>query len=268
MKEFSLDQYQLFLDQIKKRFGTSQTFREVLRGSLLPEKFISLRHDVDRKPENALVLARLENERGLAATYYFRTKDHTFVPDIIREIEKMGHEIGYHYESLSDSRGDFQAAYIDFGAQLRRLREIAKIDTISMHGRPFLAYDNRDLWKSAEAKERLRSEFSILGEIYLAIDYRSIAYITDTGRSWMQSGSNLRDRVESGVSFEFRSGQALADFLGEGTHNRVILSTHPERWETSGSFRYRQQQLSDAAINLGKKVVRKISSVRSMKIFY
>jgi hypothetical protein len=31
-----------------------------------------MRHDIDRKPENALFTARIEAESGIRATYYFR----------------------------------------------------------------------------------------------------------------------------------------------------------------------------------------------------
>jgi len=57
---------------------------------------------VDRKPENALKTARLEDEMGIKATYFFRTIPHTFKPEIIKEIAGMGHGIGYHYENLSE----------------------------------------------------------------------------------------------------------------------------------------------------------------------
>ncbi|MFQ6062769.1 MAG: hypothetical protein ACE5J9_06290 [Methanosarcinales archaeon] len=39
---------------------------------LISDKFIILRHDVDRKVENALKMAQLENELGIASTYYTR----------------------------------------------------------------------------------------------------------------------------------------------------------------------------------------------------
>ena len=46
-------------------------------------------------------MARKEAEMGITATYYFRTHDDVFKPDIIREIADLGHEIGYR-----EARGD------------------------------------------------------------------------------------------------------------------------------------------------------------------
>jgi hypothetical protein len=63
-------------------------------------KLVVLRHDIDRKPKNALRVAELEHELGIQSTYYFRFP-YTFKPDIIGEMHDLGHEVGYHYEILS-----------------------------------------------------------------------------------------------------------------------------------------------------------------------
>ena len=59
-----------------------------------------MRHDVDRKPENALKMAEIERQFGIFGTYYFRSTKEVFKAEIMQEIEKMGHEVGYHYEVL------------------------------------------------------------------------------------------------------------------------------------------------------------------------
>ena len=53
-----------------------------------------------------LKMARKEAEMGITATYYFRTHDDVFKPDIIREIADLGHEIGYHH-ILGETEGDY-----------------------------------------------------------------------------------------------------------------------------------------------------------------
>ena len=63
-------------------------------------KLVVLRHDIDRRPENALRMAELEHESGIQSTYYFRVP-YTFKPDIIGKIHDLGHEIGHHYGVLS-----------------------------------------------------------------------------------------------------------------------------------------------------------------------
>jgi len=86
-----------------------------------------LRHDVDRMPQNALKMAKLEHELGITSTYYFRTIPQTLKPDIIKEISDMGHEIGYHYENMAKCNGNFEMAIEDFKNNLCKLREIAPI---------------------------------------------------------------------------------------------------------------------------------------------
>ena len=66
------------------------------------DKFIILRHDVDKLPENALAMAQLENTMGIKSTYYFRTTKDVFDPVIIKKISELDHEIGYHYECLDE----------------------------------------------------------------------------------------------------------------------------------------------------------------------
>ncbi len=61
-----------------------------------------LRHDVDLLPRNALAMANLEHGTGVVATYYFRAVTESWDEGIIWEIASLGHEVGYHYENLSE----------------------------------------------------------------------------------------------------------------------------------------------------------------------
>ncbi|MCZ7355881.1 MAG: hypothetical protein O8C65_03020 [Candidatus Methanoperedens sp.] len=70
----------------------------------MPPRFAMMRQDIDRKPMSALNTARVERELGIKATYYFRMN--VFRPEIMREIESVGHEVGYHYEVLGKANGD------------------------------------------------------------------------------------------------------------------------------------------------------------------
>ena len=69
---------------------------------------VIIRHDVDRLAARALNLAEIESNFGIKSTFYFRIK--TFQPEIVTKMHSMGHEIGYHYECLSDANGDEETA--------------------------------------------------------------------------------------------------------------------------------------------------------------
>ena len=53
----------------------------------------------------------------------------------------MGHEIGYHYENMAKCNGTFEMAIEDFKNNLKKLREIAPVYTICMHGSPRSRWD-------------------------------------------------------------------------------------------------------------------------------
>jgi hypothetical protein len=67
---------------------------------------VGLRHDVDARLDSARAIARLEAERGLAATYfvlhtasYYRRDEE--LAGVLRGLQSLGHEIGLHNDSLS-----------------------------------------------------------------------------------------------------------------------------------------------------------------------
>ena len=97
---------------------------------------VILRHDVDKKPKNSLATAFIEREMGWKATYYFRAVPESYDPAVILQIASLGHEIGYHYESLATCKGDMEAAYRDFCDNLEKIRALVPVKTIAMHGSP------------------------------------------------------------------------------------------------------------------------------------
>jgi len=60
----------------------------------------------------------------------------------------LGHEAGYHYESLVKAGGDFSEAIKMFEVELNRLKQIADIKTICAHGSPFSRWDSKSCGKN------------------------------------------------------------------------------------------------------------------------
>ena len=113
MKDFTLSGYKNLLKTLKNKCYEFLTVEEFFTCQVAPSpnrSVIIMRHDVDRKPENALRMAKLEANLGVKATYYFRTIPKTFKPEIIKRIAGLGHEIGYHYECLAKNNGDCDEA--------------------------------------------------------------------------------------------------------------------------------------------------------------
>jgi len=200
------------------------TFKEYL--NLLQYPQISFRHDVDRKPNKSLKMAKLEHDKGIKSTYYFRMKPESYNEDIIKEIIKLGHEIGYHYESLCDSKGDFELGISDFKKNLAILRELYPVKKIAMHGRPTSPYDSRDLWKKYDYRD-----YGIEYEPYFDTNYNEVLYITDAGRAWGDDSINRRDKVSTKFDFDLTSlNKILTALANNELPDKIIMNIHPEHW--------------------------------------
>jgi len=190
----------------------------------LPEKFVILRHDVDELPENSLRFAQIQAEMGITGSFYFRIVPKSYNEAIIREIAKMGHEIGYHYENMDFCHGNLNSAYKDFCNNLEKIRTVVPVETICMHGSPRSGHDNRELWQ----KYNYRS-LGITGEPYFDIDFNSVAYFTDTGRRWNGQKYSIRDKVKSNWHFDFRTTKQIIDNINQLPHS-IMFTFHPQRW--------------------------------------
>ena len=247
MRDFSLFTYRRLLQAIKTAGMPALGISEWLKKR--PSAGVMLRHDVDRKPDNALKAAKLENDIGISSTYYFRITSSSFAPEIIREVFGLGHEIGYHYEDLLLAKGDYEKALKLFCGHLEMLRKLVPIKTIAMHGSPFSPYDNRDLWK----KYRY-GDFGVSSEAFLDVDYSDMYYFTDTGRTWGRTRANIRDTVKSNLTAAATTTMQLIDFVEDNNDEKIALVMHPERWEDD-IFCWSEQLIKDLLINAAKCVI-------------
>lgn len=224
-RDFTVEAYSELLKALIDAGYRAQTFKQYLQSPA--HKTVILRHDVDRRPLNALRFAKLEKDMGLESTYFFRIVPEVFKPSVIRAIAGMGHEIGYHYEDMDPAKGDPARAIVSFKKNLELLRKHAEVDTICMHGSPLSKYDNKDLWQDYSYRD-----YSILGEPYFDLDYSKIFYITDTSRRWNDQGASIRDKVKSPFQYEIQSTWQLIELIREDAlPQHLMINTHPQRWD-------------------------------------
>jgi hypothetical protein len=208
---------------------------------------IMLRHDVDRRPGNALKMAQLEYALGIRSSYYFRSLPCSFVPDIIEQIRDMGHEIGYHYEDWHLARYNPRKALALFEEHLARLRALAPVRSIAMHGSPLSRENNMAIWD-----HHAFADFGVIDAI-LSFDYTGYVFFTDSGRTFAPSGANLRDYLgNADVVENVRSSADLGLWLGRTPGARVQINVHPERWNDPGGA-WLRQWVTDRAANLAKR---------------
>lgn len=233
--DFTRQKYREFISQLKKSGYEFITYADYCGGNL-PQRFVILRHDVDLMPQNSLEIARIEDETGAKATYYFRAVQESWDENIIKSISQMGHEIGYHYESLTTCKGDVQKAFEDFKNNLERLRMLAPVSTICMHGSPRSPYDSKDIWKQYDY-----TMLDILGEPYMTTDFSKILYLTDTGRRWDGYKVSVRDKIEgyqevwNAKGWSFHSTNNIIKALRDNRlPDQLMITTHPQRWYDFG----------------------------------
>jgi hypothetical protein len=177
--DFTVIQYEKLCRSITESKYDVVTIADHLRNSKRAQNknYIILRHDVDRTPQRSLDIAIIENKCGLKATYYFRGS--TYNTAIMDKMASLGHEIGFHYETLDKSKGDMEKAVYLFKRELKLFRERYDIKTVCAHGNPLTKYDNKNIWKHIKF-----ADLDLEGEAFLSIDFNQFAYFSDSGRTW------------------------------------------------------------------------------------
>ena len=191
-------------------------------------RVITLRHDVDEQPQNALKMAEAENELGVKATYYFRRVPKSDHPDIIRQIAAMGHEIGYHYEDLSKTEGDMNKAIESFMVNLEYFRQYYPITTVCMHGSSSSKYDNKDIWSYVNL-----TDFGLIGEPYLSFNFDKVFYMTDTGYAWDGGKYAVRDKVSSNFPQSYHNTKDVIEAVEKGEFPTQALILAHTLWTDS-----------------------------------
>ncbi len=251
-RDFTLDKYLTLCEAVLAAGYAPATMAEFI---LAPPtgKAVAFRHDVDRCRRAARDMAEAEARIGLRSTYYFRMTRASFDPDTVRRVAALGHEVGYHYETMVKCGGESPKAIALFEKELAVMRSVTDVKTISMHGSPLSQHDNLSLWKCHDYRK-----FGILGDASLDVDYQSILYFSDTGRTW--NGTDRRKiRDRGAVDHDSRSHPSSTDelmtFLASNVRP-VILQAHPERWR-KGIAGQAVSWLWDQASNAAKQLLAK-----------
>jgi len=97
--DFSLKHYEMILRLIKEKYKFSSFLEK-------PDNKIHrvyMRHDIDIDLNRALLLAEIEHKNEVVSTFFIQLSTPFYNPfnkkeaDIIKEIKKLGHYIGLHY---------------------------------------------------------------------------------------------------------------------------------------------------------------------------
>lgn len=255
MLDFTIDNYKILL---KRLISTGYQFQNYSGYITQPEvgKVIILRHDVDLLPYNSLRTAEIEAFLGIRGTYYFRAVPESWNENIIKRIAALGHEVGYHYESLTTCKGDIDSAYEDFCMNIERLRALVPVSTICMHGSPRSPYDSKDIWEKYSYRDH-----GIIAEPYLDTDFSKMFYLTDTGRRWDGYNVSVRDKIEKFQDIWTQRGlvyHSTYDIIEAiqkgGLPERIMITVHPQRWNVLGVKWFKELILQNAK-NIVKRAI-------------
>ena len=226
--DFTLKKYRDLVSALKDVGYDFVSYADYAEGRRA-ERLVVMRHDVDRSMNRALRMAQVERKLGVKASYYVREK-FLMEKEMIGQLADMGHEIGYHYEELVTERGDVNKAYARFVRNIKLLRQLADVRTITMHGSPMSGIDSKEMWHEYDYRE-----LGLIGEPQLDVDWGEMVYLTDTGRSW--NGVNRRDKVTERTlawkaeGWVYETTDDMIKAVQEGRFpTRVMMTTHPQRW--------------------------------------
>jgi hypothetical protein len=254
--DFTINKYKEFLDELINSGYSFQTLFEFITRPL--DKVIILRHDVDKRPLHSLEFASIQYQLGIRGSYYFRIVSGSFDEEIIKKIYSLGHEIGYHYETMDTSRGNIEKAYLEFCRNLNLFRKIVPINTVCMHGSPTSRFDNRAIWNHYSYKQ-----IDIAAEPYFDIDFNKVFYLTDTGRRFDGEKVSIRDKPKQQIFTKWPSYHSTDDIL-KALHEKnfpevSMITIHPQRWTNNWFLWFKELYLQ----NLKNKVKRHLVSQNS-----
>jgi len=249
MPDFTAARYESICRALAESGYRPVTMREYVAGAR-PGKHVLIRHDVDRTIYPALDMARLEHRYGIRSTYYVRYKNHILDRAAIARIAELGHEIGYHYETLDTARGDYEMALEIFRQELLDLRRDFDISTIAMHGNPLSRLNNRDLWKRYDFRS-----LGLTGEAYLSVDFDEIPYFSDSGRSWDER-YKIHDTVaQTGPRLAVRDTGGLVALIRSGRLRSLYILAHPIIWTPDRGLWYKETARF-SVLKVGKLLIR------------
>jgi hypothetical protein len=249
--DFTMGRYERLCNAIASSRYTNMTFAEYFSRSPREDRVIILRHDVDESSRFARDMAKTEAGYGLRSTYYFRMKKGIFVPEDMECIASLGHEIGYHYETMDKCHGDVDKAAEMFRHELAEMRGSFDIRTVCMHGNPLTRYDNKGIWDKISL-----SDLGLLAEPYLSLDYSRFAYYSDSGRSWRPGENKVKDIIKQDAPV-IRDSNELIRLIEKKKLSDLCILTHPERWNIAFTD-YARRYTMDQAFIAGKKVIKAV----------
>jgi hypothetical protein len=177
-------------------------------GSVIESPCLLWRHDVDMSVHRALALAKLEEARGVSATYFIRLHAEFYnalewpIRSMIQDISGRGHEIGLHFEADPES-------YLPDEDILEEKLELARAILEGAVETSVRAVSFHDPETGNLLRFRRRT-YAGMENAYAYLAEAGYVYVSDSDGYW-----------------RFRS---LPEALAENVGSNIHVLTHPEWW--------------------------------------
>jgi hypothetical protein len=230
-RDFTLKKYEKLCEAVIASRYNNVAFKEYFEEENNDGGFILIRHDIDANAKFALDMAKVEYDYGIRGTYYFRTIKKVYVPEV-------------------KAKGNVELAIELFSEELAMFRKEYDVKTVCMHGNPLSKWDNKEIWATCKL-----SDFDLVCEPYLSLDYNKVAYFSDSGRTW-EDKNKIKDKIDAPKSdvIQVKNTDELIEAISKGEPENVCVLTHPVRWPKKPKD-YLIRYLIDLSYILGKRVI-------------
>ena len=235
--------------------------------------YLVLKHDVETDVSKAFAMAEIEQKYSHRGSYYVQAYLMNDAKNIemLSEMQKMGHEISYHYDVMDSCKGDIDKAIAEFDANIELFEKKGfKLQTLCQHGNPVVERvgytSNRDFFRN----ERVQSLYPDLSDIM--VDFKTkykteYFYFSDAGRHFQLIFDPINNDVVNSddKNVLYKDLNELFEALSAEQGN--IISTHPHRWASSVLV-YSVKAFAFKVIKAVAKLLIKITLIKKLMCRY
>lgn len=197
--------------------------------------WISIKHDVETNVARALQIAAIEAKYSIRATYFVQSYLLSEYESLLHAIEKLGHEVTYHYDVLDANAGDFKKATEEFKKTVVEFEAAGfPVKSVCPHGNPLMDRNgwnsNKDFFRNPDISSKFSTIFDLVVQGKECID-ADFKYISDAGFGFKVITDIVGNDQNPSEDTEVPSIDELSKLVNSS--NAIIISTHPHRWVSS-----------------------------------
>lgn len=234
---FIYKNWEHFCARIKELEIKTYTAADALSISSKDKKYMIIKHDVETNVRKALEIAEIENRFNIKTTFYVQSYLLNSNKNIrkLKKIQKLGHEVTYHYDVLDSNKGNWDLAISEFDSTIIKFKEKGfEITTVCPHGNPVMERNgwssNKDFFRNIQ----IANTYPEISDIVInpeKFGTKKMSYISDAGYGWkIISDISNNDRQLEVTDVKIENLDELINLYLISDQKCFIVSSHPHRW--------------------------------------